>query len=131
MKRPTGPMWGVLLILVAMIAVSGVSRLFAAKEIIPWRTDWSAAREEARRSNKPVFAYFTASWCAPCQDLKHTTWADAKVDAALRKFVPIKIDIDEHQGPGGAVWRGWGALLRAVGCAGANHAGQRRRDAAQ
>ena len=28
--------------------------------------------------------------------LKSTTWADAEVESALRNFVPVKIDIDEH-----------------------------------
>jgi thiol:disulfide interchange protein len=67
------------------------------KEIVPWRTDFAAARQEARSAGKPVFAYFTAAWCGPCQSLKHTTWADKDVEAALRGYVPVKIDVDQNQ----------------------------------
>ena len=63
-------------------------------EIVPWRNDFAAATAEARKDGKPVFAYFTATWCGPCQNLKHTTWADKEVDAALRGYVPVKVDID-------------------------------------
>jgi len=66
------------------------------KEVIPWRTDFAAARQEARQANKPVFAYFTASWCGPCQHLKRTLWADPAAEAALRAYVPVKIDIDAN-----------------------------------
>ena len=68
-----------------------------AHEIIPWRTDFAGAREEARRDHKPVFLYLTASWCGPCQGLKGTLWADNDVDAVLRNYVPVKVDVDQHR----------------------------------
>ena len=64
---------------------------------IPWRPDLSAAQSESRQTGKPVFAYFTADWCGPCQSLKRTTWPDQKVGATLTQFVPVKIDIDDHR----------------------------------
>jgi thiol:disulfide interchange protein len=68
-----------------------------AKEIVPWRTDLSAAREEAKRDSKPLLLYFTASWCGPCQEMKSQTWSDAGVETKLRNYVPVKIDIDADQ----------------------------------
>jgi thiol:disulfide interchange protein len=84
----------VILIVVAT-AIYFVPPLLEAKEIIPWRLDPTAAMTEARAKNKPAFLYFTATWCGPCQSLKHTTWADPAVASALSNYVPIKIDIDQ------------------------------------
>lgn len=88
------PVWVLFAVLCGVTIVSVLSKATARKEIVPWRTDFAAARREAAEQGKPVFAYFTASWCGPCQSLKSTTWADAKVEAALRGYVPVKIDID-------------------------------------
>ena len=96
MSQPLRPVWGIFLILCAVVAVATVSKALRPKEIVPWRTDFDAATAEARRDGKPVFAYFTAAWCGPCQSLKHTTWADKDVEGALRAYVPVKIDVDRN-----------------------------------
>ena len=78
--------------------IVGISerRAAHAKDIIPWRADLDAARSEALASHRPVFAYFTAIWCPPCQAMKRTTWADHAVKQAMEKLVPVKIDVDAH-----------------------------------
>jgi thiol:disulfide interchange protein len=96
MSKSLRPVWGIFAFLCAVVAVSVVTRALRPKEIIPWRTDFAAATSEARQANKPVFAYFTADWCGPCQGLKSTTWADKSVEAALRDYVPVKIDVDRR-----------------------------------
>jgi thiol:disulfide interchange protein len=96
MKSAFKPVWGILAIVVAMIAIVTVSRRLEPKEVIPWRGDWESASAEARRTGKPVFAYFTAEWCGPCQQLKSTTWADANVEAALQYYVPVRVDVDQQ-----------------------------------
>ena len=68
-----------------------------AKELVAWRSDLPGALADAKAHNKRVFAYFTASWCGPCQHMKKTTWADESVERAMRKYVPVKIDIDAQQ----------------------------------
>ncbi len=78
----------------AVMTVVGVSRWMAPKEIVPWRSDFNAARTEAQSSGKPVLAYFTADWCGPCHAMKSTTWADANVEQALRGYVPVRVDVD-------------------------------------
>jgi thioredoxin-like negative regulator of GroEL len=86
-------------LLAAVVVVAGIgvwSKLAEKKEIIPWRSDFLAARQEAQTKQRPVLLYFSATWCGPCQNLRHTTWADPKVDQALRNVVPVKLDFDQQ-----------------------------------
>ena len=96
MNKSLKPVWMIFAVLCAVVAVSVLTKALRPKEVVPWRDDFAAATDEARRGDKPVFAYFTAVWCGPCQSLKHTTWADKNVEAALRDFVPVKVDVDKH-----------------------------------
>ena len=96
MNQSLRPVWGIFLILCAVVGVATLAKALRPKEVVPWRTDFAAATAEARREGKPVFAYFTAVWCGPCQTLTHTTWANQGVDAALKAYVPVKIDIDRN-----------------------------------
>jgi thiol:disulfide interchange protein len=87
-------------VVLGLTAIVGVSQWRAAhvKELVQWRTDLAQAQAEAKAHHKLVFTYFTATWCAPCQTLKETTWADPKVAAALEKrYVPVKIDVDTQK----------------------------------
>jgi len=90
------PFWFLLIAVALVIAFSMLNRESTAPERVPWRTDLHAAMEEAGKTGKPLFLYFTADWCGPCQSMKHTTWADADVEKALSGYVPVKIDIDAH-----------------------------------
>jgi thiol:disulfide interchange protein len=96
MNQALKPAWVIFGVLVVVTAVSLLVKASRPDEIIPWRPTYAGALEEARGSGKRTFVYFTAGWCVPCQKMKYTTWADKDVDAALRQFVPVKVDIDEH-----------------------------------
>src|SRR5205814_7957660 len=88
------------IVFLGVAAIEGYSMWSSAhaKELVAWRGDLTEAQAEAKTQNKRVFAYFTASWCGPCQRMKKTTWADESVERAMRqKYVPVKIDIDAQQ----------------------------------
>jgi len=95
MNKALKPFWFLLLVGAVVFGCSFL-RSGGDHELIPWRTDFRAASAEAQAGNKPLFLYFTADWCGPCQSLKQTTWADTDVEKALSKFVAVKIDIDAH-----------------------------------
>jgi thioredoxin-related protein len=97
MREAYKPFWFILAVLCGLTLLVALSRMNDAPEIIPWRTDFAAAQREAAATGKPLFAYFTARWCEPCQRLKHTTWADKEVERALQAYIPVEIDIDTHQ----------------------------------
>jgi thiol:disulfide interchange protein len=93
---PFKPIWFLVVVLCCLVAIVGLSKLTAPHELIHWRTDLTAARAEAEKTNKPVFLYLTANWCSACQTLRTTTWADKNVEQALRSYVPVKIDVDRQ-----------------------------------
>jgi thiol:disulfide interchange protein len=79
----------------ALVLYIGVVRAMQPKEIIPWWNNYAFAQTESRQTGKPLFLYFTASWCGPCQSLKSTTWADREVAAELSPYIPVKLDVDD------------------------------------
>src|SRR2546423_5513396 len=93
------PMIVIAAVFLGVGCVVGVSewRAAHAKEIIPWREDLDKGLVEAREQHKEIFAYFTATWCPPCNRMKHGAWASEDVRRAMvRRYVPVRIDVDAH-----------------------------------
>lgn len=104
------PKWKTrILWLVAFLAIVAVQwpmikgiyyKSFASSETAPtsavnWRADFAQAQKEAGNSNKPILLDFGASWCPPCQVMKHEVWTDAEVGAvANEKTIPYYADVD-------------------------------------
>jgi len=83
---------------VARVSVASAqdSKTKSAPQEIRWHTSLESALKESKRTGKPVFADFYATWCPPCQMLEKQTYPDAKVIAESQKWVMLKIDTDKQ-----------------------------------
>ncbi len=67
----------------------------AASEGIAWREgDVDGAFAAARAANKPVFLYWGAVWCPPCNQVKATIFNRQDFIDRSRFFVPVYLDGD-------------------------------------
>ena len=63
---------------------------------IDWfKGDVQSAFDAAAESHRPVFLYWGAKWCPPCQQLKSSVFARADFIRKSKQFVAVYLDGDE------------------------------------
>jgi len=67
----------------------------AHDDAIAWRRDdVDAAFAEAKAAKKPVFLYWGAAWCPPCNQMKATLFNKREFVERTQYFVPVYVDGD-------------------------------------
>jgi thioredoxin 1 len=51
---------------------------------------------DAKKSGKPIVVVFSATWCPPCQAMKHDVYPSPAVQALQDKFEWAYLDVDDH-----------------------------------
>ncbi|MEK6624175.1 MAG: thioredoxin family protein, partial [Bdellovibrionota bacterium] len=81
---------------------------------LPEGIDWykhgaGSAFEHARKSSQPLFLYWGAVWCPPCNQIKKTIFSSPQFQQAVKSFIPVYLDGDAPDA------QKWGAKLKTSG----------------
>jgi len=63
---------------------------------VAWSQSYEVVTKVATMEKSPVLLFFTASWCRWCEKLEREVLVEPKVVSELRKFVCVKLDVDEN-----------------------------------
>ena len=97
-------------LLAALTASAGVPAAAGSLDAIDWwEGDVEAAFATAREQDKPLFLYWGAVWCPPCNQIKKTIFTRREFQEKMKVFLPVYLDGDTEQA------QVWGERLGAKG----------------
>lgn len=97
-QKASWPRFGpfiVLAILLAIYAARGSGNGPSAA-LAGWTGDFDAALLKAKPSESKLLVAFSMKGCPPCVAMDRMVLGTPPVKAALRSFVPVRIDVDEY-----------------------------------
>ena len=78
---------------IAVLLCSLISTAAVGAETIRWRTDLNAAKEEAKRTNRPILVHFWGNQCPPCEKLEQQVYAIPEVGRVMdENFILVKVN---------------------------------------
>lgn len=92
MKIAKSIMPALLLGALALPAFSGAAHAAPVK----WQPTLDAAMKQAKRTGKPIFIDFYATWCGPCK-LLDKSYATKTMQTAASRYIMVKVDVDKNQ----------------------------------
>ena len=102
--------WMVALSLAALGAQSGARAGTGIPEGIAWwQGEVQQAFDQAKREGRPLFLYWGAVWCPPCNQIKKTIFTRPDFVAKSRLFLPVYLDGDSERA------QVWGDRLEVTG----------------
>jgi thioredoxin-related protein len=79
------------------VTVTGIASEPAPATIAWYPGSIEEAFSHARRSGQPLFLYWGAVWCPPCEQIKQTVFKHPGFLALTRRFVPVFLDGDTER----------------------------------
>ena len=64
----------------------------SANEVQWFSGDVGQAFLQAKKEGKPIFLYWGAVWCPPCQEIKQTVFKSRRFISLSESFIPIYLD---------------------------------------
>ncbi|MFZ5802384.1 MAG: protein-disulfide reductase DsbD family protein [Candidatus Omnitrophota bacterium] len=82
-----------------VIAAVLVTTLFGPRPGIAWEVYSKEKLAAASEEGRPVVLDFYADWCIPCHELEYFTFSDAGVQAAMKDFTQLRVDLTDPEDP--------------------------------